>query len=488
MAAGPAGGRPGGHAKPRSGSDEVELVAEGDTNMVSAEAGPRRGPRAALVFAGCTGDDDDEATEDLEGAFASVEESNGEIAIDTGQFELLVETDPLRIATGDDFVRRRRPKRAACTWSVTARRCGVGPVIQGGGRRGVAGRHLRRRHNRDPRDLPERPGTVAFAPAPAEPAGVTHWGEMLAMPEDELIYGLTERTVTGQAESEIFPEEVGSLDRRGEVVDMAVALSIAGYKPFHQSSRGTACWSTAPCRAATTSAPPIRASWTSGSRSIPTSPPAATSSSTDPSTRESSTSTPLHGPPVRGARCHLPALAGRDEWVPGTPVEVAGVAINPTIADLLDTYEQLDLPAGVLHFDRPWAVGTEGFGDLRFDPERFPNTEQMLDLLEEQGWTSQVWVSPWALDERGVEAEAGLLAPDSDRYLDLTNPDAVAFLQEDLTGASRGRRACTWTGSSSIGPTASVRRVRHRRHVGGRPGSARSTTPIRPWPTRRWAT
>ena len=65
----------------------------------------------------------------------------------------------------------------------------------------------------------------------------------------------------------------------------------------------------------------------------------------------------------------------------------------------------------MLHFDRPWAVGTEGFGDLRFDPERFPNTEQMLDLLEEQGWTSQVWVSPWALDERGVEPRRACWPP-----------------------------------------------------------------------------
>ena len=403
---------------------------------------------AALLLVGsiaavaCSGGGDEgggEGDETEYEGFALVEEVPGEITVDTGEFTVAVATDPLLIAAaseGEDF------------FTEAEGAAGGLYVVRGGERIDAVSAEPRTVTN-DRVELrvtfaddttgtlsivPERPGTVAFALVPDDPADITHWGDTLASPDDELIYGLTERIVTGQSESEIFPAAVGSLDRRGEVVEMAVAATIAGYAPFHQSSRGYGLLvdGTMPGRYDVAAADPslvdIRFEL-------------------DPD-QPTGRFYLFHGPDHAGILDEYSALTGRpfaapdaifrhwqgrDEWEPGTPTEVDGVAINPTIADMLEMYEELDLPAGVLHFDRPWASGTEGFGALEFDPERFPNPEEMLALLEERGWTSQVWVSPWALDERGAEAaEAGLLAPDSDRFLDLTNPDAVAFLQEDL--------------------------------------------------------
>ena len=100
---------------------------------------------------------------------------------------------------------------------------------------------------------------------------------------------------------------------------------------------------------------------------------------------------------------------GRDQAVIGEPVDVDGVPVNPTVADDLLNYERYDIPVGIYHLDRPWAEGTEGYGTLRFDPARFPDPDGMLEVMKRRGWSSQVWVSEWALDERAARgARAGL--------------------------------------------------------------------------------
>jgi len=124
---------------------------------------------------------------------------------------------------------------------------------------------------------------------------------------------------------------------------------------------------------------------------------------------------------------------GRDQAVIGQPVDVDGVPVNPTVADDLLNYERYDIPVGIYHLDRPWAEGTEGYGALRFDQQRFPDARAMLEVMKRRGWASQVWVSEWVLDERATRArEQGWLAPGSERELDLTNPAAVRALEQDL--------------------------------------------------------
>jgi alpha-glucosidase (family GH31 glycosyl hydrolase) len=113
--------------------------------------------------------------------------------------------------------------------------------------------------------------------------------------------------------------------------------------------------------------------------------------------------------------------------------------VNALVADDLQHYEELGIPAGVYHFDRPWALGSEGFGELRFDPSRFPNAAPMLALLRARGWHTDVWFSEWLLDARLARAKRhGWLAPDSGREVDVTDRGAVRSVESDLRRFLRG--------------------------------------------------
>jgi alpha-D-xyloside xylohydrolase len=270
---------------------------------------------------------------------------------------------------------------------------------------------------------------------PDDAEGVTGWGTDLALADDEAIYGLTERIVDDGMASEIVPEEVGSLDRRGEEVTMYVAPTMSGYVPFHQSSQGYGLlvdgFMPGQYEIGTGDAPDVL----------------SFEFEMDPDERAGSYHL-FYGPdhptileqyyaatgwPAQPPDTVFLHWRGRDELPIDEPVTYEGVAMNASVASDLEAYAGYDLPAGIYHFDRPWAVGQEGFGELRFDPERFPDAEAMLSTMADAGWTTEVWISPWAIGERGeVAAANGWLAPHSPRALDLTNPDAVAWLQDDV--------------------------------------------------------
>src|SRR5262245_34077209 len=89
--------------------------------------------------------------------------------------------------------------------------------------------------------------TLEVALDPPDPAGVSAAGERLRSPSTERLYGLTERLrdspaispgVLDFARDDIQPPEVGSLDRRGETVEMRIVPTFSVYAPFYQSSLG----------------------------------------------------------------------------------------------------------------------------------------------------------------------------------------------------------------------------------------------------------
>jgi alpha-glucosidase (family GH31 glycosyl hydrolase) len=58
----------------------------------------------------------------------------------------------------------------------------------------------------------------------------------------------------------------------------------------------------------------------------------------------------------------------------------------------------------------------------------------MLQLLQDRGSHPWVWISNWAIGQRGREARRlGYLAPGSDRAIDFTNPDAAQWYRDGLT-------------------------------------------------------
>lgn len=415
--------------------------------------GPRRWIAALLalvVLAACTDGGEDDAASTTTGADPAtstptnaagpvwqVEEGGAGLRIDTGAFVLAVitddgfgvaaydpETEPLMGDAGGLYIvrdERSQPIVETMSTEVGLDHATFGVRFADGSSGTVE-------------IGAEGDRSVAVRISADDPAGVTAWGTELLLQDGELIYGLTERIVDDLAASEIFPAEVGSLDRRGEKVSMSVTPTMSGYVPFHQSSMGYGL---------------LVDGYMPGTYDIGASEPnqLALEFEMDPDEGAGEYHL-LYGPShaeILGEYYELTGFPvqppdevflhwrGRDEYPIGEPVTVDGVAMNASVASDLEAYARYDLPAGIYHFDRPWAVGPEGFGELRFDPERFPDAEAMLAALEAAGWHSEVWVSPWAIGARGEEAAAnGWLAPDSPRALDLTNPEAVAWLQDDV--------------------------------------------------------
>src|SRR5688572_29872546 len=89
--------------------------------------------------------------------------------------------------------------------------------------------------------------TLEVALDPPVPETIEAVGERLASSKREAIYGLTERLrdsppiapgVVDIPQDDVNPPEVGTLDRRGERIEMRVLPTFSLYAPFFQSSNG----------------------------------------------------------------------------------------------------------------------------------------------------------------------------------------------------------------------------------------------------------
>lgn len=104
-----------------------------------------------------------------------------------------------------------------------------------------------------------------------------------------------------------------------------------------------------------------------------------------------------------------------------------------------------DYPYHVMEIDDRWQVY---YGDLEFDPQRFPNPKTMIDELHAKGFKVTTWVIPF-LDERSNAFAEGtkngwlVRQPDGSPYLapwwqghggllDVTNPSALEWFFERL--------------------------------------------------------
>ncbi len=263
---------------------------------------------------------------------------------------------------------------------------------------------------------------------PPVPETLEAVGDRFVSPPTEAIYGLTERLrdsppiLDGTIDipkDDIKPVEVGSLDRRGETVAMYVRPTFALYAPFFQSSRGY------------------------GLAVDGTMVGAFDLAKTDPGVvgfRFETGTTPAHrrlafhvfvGPEHATILDEYGALTGRPivppDWAflhwrwrdtldVGPAALLDGVAVNAEVAEDVLMYEQLGIPPGVYHFDRPVLTGEYGFAQLAWDETRLPNPAQMLASLRQRGYRIGTWSSLWACGggagDDGAEAQAlGYLAP-----------------------------------------------------------------------------
>jgi alpha-D-xyloside xylohydrolase len=288
------------------------------------------------------------------------------------------------------------------------------------------------------------PRTLEVIVEPPSPETLAAFGDRFRATRKEAIYGLTERLrdsppisdgVLDVPEDDRHPPEVGSLDRRGETVEMYVRPTYSLYAPFYQSSRGYGL---------------AVAGTTVGRFDV---------AATDPdvvSFRFEAGTTPEHrrlafhvfvGPDHRTILDEYTALTGRpfvppdwaflhwrwrDELPSGPTALLDGTPVNAAVADDVLMYESLGIAPGVYLFDRPVLQGEYGFSRFDWDPVRLPNQAALLQSLRQRGYRVMTWSSMWACGstpgDNGTEANAmpHFIAP---------GPTATP-LCDDLFGAS----------------------------------------------------
>jgi alpha-glucosidase (family GH31 glycosyl hydrolase) len=270
------------------------------------------------------------------------------------------------------------------------------------------------------RFLTRRTLEVALDPPAAE--GVAAVGARFASRPTELIYGLTERLrdspplapgVIDIPADDIRPPEVGSLDRRGESVEMRILPTISIYAPFYQSSRGYGL---------------AVAGTTFGVFDVAKSDPRTLAFRFETGTTPASQRlvfrlfvgpdhatildeyTALTGRPVVPPDWAFLHWRWRDELDVGAPAMLDGTAVNAELADDVLMYDALGIPPGVYLLDRPVLAGEFGFARWEWDESRLPNPAAMLAALRARGYRLAMWSSTWTCGARpgdnGFEARA----------------------------------------------------------------------------------
>ncbi len=244
----------------------------------------------------------------------------------------------------------------------------------------------------------------------------------------EAIYGLTERIVDDVKAGERIPEEVGGLDRVGEVVTMWVRPTISACAPFYISSEGygmlvEGTWPGV-YDIGKTDPEVLRVGWKTGAEGFSCLFFEGDCLEVlDKYTR--TTGRPFLPPPW----VFLP-LKWRDQVARNDFAELDGLTVNAEVADDILSYEKLGLPVGIYMIDRPWAEGRDGYGNFEWDPRRFPNGDEMVARLHGRGWRVLVWGAPWAIGHRpsdfGFQARIKGFKKGT-RCLDYTDPRAVAW-------------------------------------------------------------
>jgi alpha-glucosidase (family GH31 glycosyl hydrolase) len=270
------------------------------------------------------------------------------------------------------------------------------------------------------RFLTERTLEVALDPPAAD--GVAALGSRFASRPTELVYGLTERLrdsppvapgVVDIPRDDFRPPEVGSLNRRGETVEMRVLPTFSIYAPFYQSSRGYGL---------------AVAGTTFGVFDLARTDPRLLSFRFETGTTPESRRLVFRlfvGPDHAIILDEYTALTGRpfvppdwaflhwrwrDELRVGPPAMLDGTEVNADLADDVLMYEALGISPGVYLLDRPVLAGEFGFARWAWDESRLPNPIHTLARLRARGYRLAMWSSTWTCGgmpgDNGFEAQA----------------------------------------------------------------------------------
>jgi alpha-glucosidase (family GH31 glycosyl hydrolase) len=293
---------------------------------------------------------------------------------------------------------------------------------------------------------------------PPDAATVEAVGERLRSPRAEAIYGLTERLrdspvlVPGVIDipvDDVQPPEVGSLDRRGEQVEMRIVPTFSLYAPFFQSSRGygLAVEGTTFGLFDVANTDPRIVSFRFETGSTPAARRLVYHLFVGPAhATVLDEYTNLTGRPIVPPAWAFLHWRWRGELASGPTAPLDGLPVNADLADDVLSYEAHGIPAGVYLLDRPVLAGNFGFGRFAWDEVRLPNPTHTLDALRARGYHLAMWSSTWTCGsgpgDNGTEAQAlGYLAPDATDPAPPPNCADVAgasFIMDVTNPAARG--------------------------------------------------
>ncbi len=161
----------------------------------------------------------------------------------------------------------------------------------------------------------------------------------------------------------------------------------------------------------------------------------------------------IHGPAPKDVLRRFGALTGRPAlppaWSFGLWLTTSFVTDydEKTVMGFVDGMIERKIPLHVFHFDCFW-MKAHHWVDFRWDKDVFPDPEGMLRRLKAKGLRICVWINPYVgershLFDEGLARGFLLKRPNGDVYqrpkwqagmafVDFTNPDAVAWYQEEL--------------------------------------------------------
>lgn len=163
----------------------------------------------------------------------------------------------------------------------------------------------------------------------------------------------------------------------------------------------------------------------------------------------------IDGPTPKDVLRRYTALTGRPPMVPtwsfGLWLTTSFTTSydEQTVTSFVEGMEERDLPLSVFHFDCFWMRGFH-WCDFVWDPETFPDPAGMIARMKARGLRVCAWVNPYIaqrsrLFDEGAERGYLVRTTDGDVWqtdlwqagmglVDLTNPAAVAWYREQLTG------------------------------------------------------
>jgi alpha-glucosidase (family GH31 glycosyl hydrolase) len=296
--------------------------------------------------------------------------------------------------------------------------------------------------------------TLEVALDPPAPETVTAVGDRLRSPRHERFYGLTERLrdsppilpgVIDVPMDDIDPPEVGSLDRRGEIIAMEILPTFSLYAPFYQSSRGYGL---------------AVAGTTFGRFDLGKTDQRVASFRFETGTTAASRRLVVRlfaGPEYATILDEYTNLVGRPfvppDWAflhwrwrdtldPGPPALLDGTPVNAEVAEDVAMYDALGIPPGVYLFDRPVLVGNYGFAQWAWDESRLPNPAAMLQSLVRRGYHLMIWSALWMCgsgpEDNGTEAQQlGYDAPGPVATPNCADVGGTSFIMDPTSPAAQ---------------------------------------------------